>query len=205
MNKFPMLLGLAIFLAITSGCSVSTVVDYQPRLIAETDPKVDRVHLTIFGFDDRRPGVTRSDPKSSSYVRHKATTNCGMTYNGRRFIPVSALSQDVLRLEFESAGYEVTVADNTTSKGFILEGTILTFGYEVEQGFPKSAFLRQAALTISLRNESGATIPIDPVINVTTREDGWGGPVSEEIDKLVDETLKEAAQQIVVRVTGAVE
>lgn len=205
MKQVAVLLCFGIVLVIVSGCSISTVVDYQPRSTMEEASKVDRGTLTIGRFDDQRPGIKASDPKSASYVRHKATTNWGITYNGQRFIPVSALIQDVLRLEFESAGYKVTIADSAPSRGLFLDGTILNFGYQVEQGFPKSAFLRQVALTISLRDESGAPVPIDPVVNVTTREDGWGALVTDEIDRLVDETLREAARKIVVRVTGTVE
>src|SRR5439155_2450115 len=89
------------------GGTMSLDMNYSPALYRLQQADQWRgIALGIAKLEDRRSWIDPTNPERLGYVMQQGAFRLGLTYDGRKDVPVSDLVQNLLLEEFKRAGVE---------------------------------------------------------------------------------------------------
>ena len=194
-----------------SGCAVSHSGNYRPGCIGSDIPAFPKdVKIGVARLQDKRPQAALSDDPSKAFIGvnlHKF----GVTYKGRKFMPVGELFQDVLLTELENVGVRAVKLDTeaataaglqTAGRGagvdYALGGTAVTFEMGVVPGFWTVTGVESVTLSLTLVKSDGPALFEDRSFSANNSENEGGAVLwMTLVDKLLNIALKNTLKELV--------
>src|SRR5947208_2732173 len=102
-----------------SGCggTMSLDMNYSPALYRLQQADQWRgIALGVAKLEDRRSWIDPTNPESLGYVMQQGAFRFGLTYDGRKYVPVSDLVQTLFVEEFTRAGVEAKAIPKILTK-----------------------------------------------------------------------------------------
>jgi len=216
-------LRLAVLLAgsAVSGCggTMSLDMNYSPALYRLQQADQWRgIALGVAKLEDRRSWIDPTNPESLGYVMQQGAFRFGLTYDGRKYVPVSDLVQTLFVEEFTRAGVEAkaipkiltkdNVADTVEAgrqagTAYVLGGRVLVFEIVNETGVWTVTSRRSVTLEITLVRVQGGDVALDSNVSLTDRQDeGMGVRHSTNVDRLMNNVFRRVVTQVVEQVTA---
>lgn len=220
MNRIPrrtlVLAGLLTLVAAT-GCTRSLELNYtaDTARLANADA-LARVSLGVAKFDDKRPWIDQTDKESESYIAKQGPWKFGLTWQGKEYVPVKTVVQDLFVAEFAKAGVTAKPLDQVLSKqtrsefrkaaeahgvDYVLGGEIFVFEFVNEdRGFTITS-RRTVTLNVLLVKTGADETLLDTSFSENERKGkGMGVLHSTNLDRLVNGVFKKVVRQVIEQV-----
>lgn len=200
----------------------SITVNYNedmPRL--NNAGTLTNVSLGIAKFEDKRTINNPIDPGSESYVadlisgHKKIPVNIGLTYEGREYIPVNDLIQNIFIKEFTNAGInakpiaevipkqnfsQISTLKENYKFDYIIGGQILGFGFACIETAKfwttQSDAYRSVEIDIIIVKMNGEKVLINERFSETQHETGITFH-TDSVDILMNVVLKKIVKQVI--------
>lgn len=197
--------------AIVSGCAVSHPGNYRLGSLGSDMPAFPKdVKIGVARLQDKRPQVALSNDPSKAFVgvnMHKF----GVTYKGRKFMPVGELFQDVLVTELEHVGVRAVkleteaattaglqTAGRAAGVDFALGGEAVAFEMGVVPGFWTVTGVESVTLSITLVKPDGRALFEGRSFSSNNSQNEGGAVLwTTLIDKMLNIALKNTLKELV--------
>lgn len=194
-----------------SGCAVSHSGNYRAGCLGNDIPAFPKdVKIGVARLQDKRPQAALSGDPSKAFVgvnMHKF----GVTYKGRKFMPVGELFQDVLMAELENVGVRAVKLDSETATAaglqtvgrgagvdYALGGKAVTFEMGVAPGFWTVTGVESVTLSMTLVKPDGPALFEGRSFSANNSENEGGAVLwTTLIDKLLNVALKNTLKELV--------
>ena len=181
------------------GCTRAIVAKYETGVEIENNGLHGK-ELAVYQFEDARSWVDSKDEKSKGFIGKQGSWKFGLKYEDIPFQPVSLILQDVFIKEFGAVGVNAYKGEDSSTSSYSLKGKILNFEFENETGFWTVTSRRHVSLALNLYDEEGNSLLENELFNKVSREnEGIGVMHSTNVDKLMNEALKEVVINVINR------
>ena len=144
--------GWVLAVILLAGCAATQTIDasYASQISRLPNAgQLERVAVGVVNFVDTRPIVNAEDRTSASYVAIQGSWNFGLTYDGKEYVPVRDVLQDVLVDDHQRAGLtakplgqvvgeedfaKVAALGEQNAVDYVVSGEILVFEFVNEVG-----------------------------------------------------------------------
>lgn len=213
---------LAVTIAVLgSGCAQSYPVHYRSGLDMASPILPPNESIGIGRFRDARPEARINSDPSKGYLSQSGPFKAGLTYEGRRYIPINELIQDLLIKELQSVGVDakaigggqialnrrdLTRLAHEAGTTYALGGQIQDFVFSYPEADPSRFFRlpkftgnQTATLSLTLVRSSGVPLFEGKVFTDTHIENvGIVFGHTASVDKLLNIALKNVLRSLAI-------
>lgn len=188
----------------------------MPRL--QQADQLHGVRLGVAMFEDRREGVSPTDPETRAYIARRGAWRFGLTYKGKDFVPVADLVQSIFVEEFVHAGIDTIAIPQVLGKGagpamraageqagvgYVLGGYVNVFEFALYDQFWYIESARSVVLEIQLVRVRDGESLLDTAASATDRgSEGMATTIPSNVDQLLNRAFRLVIYQVVDQVAA---
>jgi hypothetical protein len=202
------------------GCTRSIEGQYTPSFAKGADQSaLANARIGVAKLEDKRSWVESGDEKSKSFIGQAGSWKFGLTFSGKEFTPVDVIVRSAITEELRRAGAEVTPIDAVLGAkdvakfdaaaaaakvDYVLGGDLTVFEFVNEAGLVTVTSRRAVNLSIKVKKVGRTAFVLDQNFSQNDREnEGLGVMHSTNVNKLMNNALKQAVHKIVADVSTA--